>query len=450
MSLRALFLDFNSYFASVEQQAQPHLRDRPVAVVPSIVDTTCCIAASYEARKFGIKTGTKVWEAKRLCPQIQLVAARPEMYARYHHQLLQVVDSCIPIREVKSVDELVCDLKGSQCEREKGIALAHEIKDAIATEVGEYLRCSIGIAPNTFLAKTATELEKPDGLVVIDLCDLPHCLFGLQLRDLCGVGARMERRLWNHGIVSVEQLCGASRARLKNVWGGALGERMYDELRGEEVLRPVVQRASVGHSHVLPPPLRNEIGARSTLSRLLQKAAWRLRKLKRDSHCYQTGKFDEGGYSAGGLGVCVKFSENYWWNKATFPHTRETAILTRHLLELWDKHPRDLGAPIKVSVVLFSLRPIGECNLSLFENGAFLDESIDYLNDKFGRMTIYLGGAHEARTAAAQPIAFNFVPEILEAPSRRPGVLPKQEHFDFRHDKSMRLFGNGYKKEPHL
>jgi DNA polymerase-4 len=438
MSLRALFLDFNSYFASVEQQAQPRLRGRPVAVVPAIVDTTCCIAASYEARKFGIKTGTKVWEAKRLCPQLQLVAARPEMYARYHHQLLQVVDSCIPIREVKSVDELVCDLRGSQRRREKCVALAHKIKDAIKSEVGPYLRCSIGIAPNTFLAKTATELQKPDGLVVIELCDLPHCLFGLELRDLCGIGTRMERRLWNHGIVSVEQLCRASRARLKNVWGGALGERMYDELRGIEVVRPIVQRASVGHSHVLPPPLRNEIGARSTLCRLLQKAAWRLRKLKRDSHCYQTGKFDEGGYCAGGLGVCVKFAQNYWWDKTSFPHTRETAILTRHLLALWSAHPRDWGVPVKVSVVLFALKPMRECNLSLFENGTFLDETIDYLNEKFGRMTIYLGGAHEARTKAAPPIAFNFVPEGMETPQCRPGVLPVRNRFALRHDKSIR------------
>jgi DNA polymerase-4 len=419
MSLRALFLDFNSYFASVEQQAQPHLRNRPVAVVPAIVDTTCCIAASYEARKFGVKTGTKVWEAKRLCPQIQLVAARPEMYTRYHHQLLQVVNSCIPIREVKSVDELVGDLKGSQCHREKSIALAHEIKDAIKREVGPYLRCSIGLAPNTFLAKTATELQKPDGLVVIDVDDLPDCLFGLQLRDLCGIGARMERRLWNHGIVSVEQLWRASRARLKNVWGGAPGERMYDELRGKEVARPVAQRASVGHSHVLPPALRNETGARSTLCRLLQKAAWRLRKLKHDTHCYQTGKFDEGGYAAGGAGVCVRFAENYWWDKTTFPHTRDSMVLTRHVLALWSTHPRGAGAPLKVSVVLFALKPIRECSLSLFESHALLDGSVDYLNDKFGRMTIYLGGAHEARTRSAQPIAFNLVPEFLEAPRRR-------------------------------
>lgn len=434
MSLRALFLDFNSYFASVEQQAQPRLRNRPVAVVPSLVDTTCCIAASYEARKFGIKTGTKVWEARRLCPQLQLVAARPEMYTRYHHRLLQVIDTCIPIREVKSVDELVCDLKGSQCSREKSMALAQKIKDAIRRDVGEYMRCSIGLAPNTFLAKTATELQKPDGLVAIDLCDLPDCLFGLELRDLCGVGARIERRLWNHGIVTVEQLCRASRARLKNVWGGALGERMYDELRGEEVWRPPTQRASVGHSQVLPPQLRHEIGARSSLCRLLQKVTWRLRKLKRDSCCYQTGKIDEGGYSAGGLSVCVKFAENYWWDKTSFPHTRDTAILTRHLLRLWNNHPHDLGAPIKVSVVLFSLKPIRECNLSLFENGAFLDETIDYLNDKFGRMTIYLGGAHEARSRAAQPIAFNFVPENLEAPRHR----PRQRQTQFVHS-SLRI-----------
>ena len=84
--LRWLFLDLNSYFASVEQELRPELRDRPVAVVPLLADTTCCIAASYEAKAFGVRTGTQVGEAKRLCPGIELIEARHELYVDYHHR----------------------------------------------------------------------------------------------------------------------------------------------------------------------------------------------------------------------------------------------------------------------------------------------------------------------------------------------------------------------------
>src|SRR5258706_2081328 len=105
MPLRALYIDFNSYFASVEQQRRPELRGKPVAVLPVVADTTCCIAASYEARKFGIKTGTVVQEAKRLCPDLQLVAAQPAVYVEYHQRLVEIIESCAHVERVLSIDE---------------------------------------------------------------------------------------------------------------------------------------------------------------------------------------------------------------------------------------------------------------------------------------------------------------------------------------------------------
>lgn len=420
MSVRALFLDFNSYFASVEQQLQPRLRHRPVAVVPALTDSTCCIAASYEAKAFGIKTGTNVGDARRMCRNLQIVQARPELYTDFHYRLLNVVETCVPIRDVKSVDEMVCDLTGSQRSRENSIRLAKHIKSTIYRDVGPYLRCSIGLAPNTFLAKTATELQKPDGLVVIEPQDLPECLFGLELRDLCGIGARMEKRLWQHGIVTVEQLYRASRARLRNVWGGIGGDRMYDELRGEEPFRPQTRRGSVGHSHVLPPEYRNAEGARSVLCRLLQKGAMRLRRLKVDYDPY-TQRSIFRSYMASGVEICIKFAQyGYWWDKSTFAHTADTLTLTQKMCDLWDRRPEGAGAPLKVSITLLGLRPMKDCNLSLFENRDFLYENVDYLNDKFGRMKVYLGGAHLAHSTSAQPIAFNFVPELVEMPTKKP------------------------------
>src|SRR6266446_5973668 len=106
MALRSLYVDLNSYFASVEQQLRPELRGQPVGVVPVMADTTCCIAASYEAKKFGIKTGTLVSEAKERCPDIQLVEARPPTYVEFHHRLVEVVESCTPVDKVYSIDEM--------------------------------------------------------------------------------------------------------------------------------------------------------------------------------------------------------------------------------------------------------------------------------------------------------------------------------------------------------
>src|SRR5579872_3543920 len=137
-----LFLDLNAYFASVEQQERPELRGIPVGVVPVMTDTTVLIAASYEAKAFGVKTGTGVAEAKVLCPKIRLVEARHAEYVLYHHAVVAAVDSCIPVEAVSSIDEMVCRLTGSQREIPAAVALADKIKATIAEKVGRYLKSS--------------------------------------------------------------------------------------------------------------------------------------------------------------------------------------------------------------------------------------------------------------------------------------------------------------------
>ncbi len=106
--LNWLFVDMNSYFASVEQDTRPELRGRPVAIVPMMADTTCCLAASYEAKAFGVKTGISVADAKQLCPGLVLVEARHELYVQYHHRIIEAVESCLPVTAVLSVDEMAC------------------------------------------------------------------------------------------------------------------------------------------------------------------------------------------------------------------------------------------------------------------------------------------------------------------------------------------------------
>lgn len=209
MSLNALYVDFNSYFASVEQELRPALRGRPVGVLPVLAETTCCIAASIEAKKFGVKTGTLVREARHLCPDIVLVQARPDVYIDMHHRLVAAVESCTHVERTLSIDEMVCRLTGRERQVEQALALAARIKHAIAQRIGRHIRCSIGIAPNTFLAKLASDMQKPDGCVVIQQHELPERLYGLHLREVCGIGRKMEQRLLRHGYHDVRDLCQA-------------------------------------------------------------------------------------------------------------------------------------------------------------------------------------------------------------------------------------------------
>lgn len=400
MPLRALYVDFNSYFASVEQQLDPRLRGRPLAVLPVLADTTCCIAASHEAKRYGVKTGTLVAEARRLCPDIRFVEARPALYVELHHRLVAAIESCLHVERVMSIDEVVCRLTGSDCRRSRALALADRIKQAIAVQVGAELRSSIGIAPNAFLAKVASDMQKPDGCVVIEDADLPECLYGLALRDLCGIGRAMERRLQRGGIHSVRDLCSASREGLRRAWGSIEGERFHARLRGEEIPDLPSRRSSVGHSHVLPPEMRTPQAARSILHRLLQKAAMRLRSY---------------GCVAGAMQVKVGFRDrSSWGRQAHFEPTSDTLRLLGVLEEIWRAFPPEGMQPLSVAVSLSRLDD-QDHHRSLFDESHAHDKLnavIDALNLRYGRNTLYFGGAHAALHAAPMRIAFGHIPDL--------------------------------------
>jgi DNA polymerase-4 len=392
-------VDFNSYFASVEQQEQPALRGKPVVVVPVMTDRTCCIAASYEAKRLGIKTGTNVGEARRLCPGLRVIEARPKLYVEYHHRLIAAVDSCVPVDHVLSIDEMNCSLRGPWRETEKAVALAHQIKKRIASSVGDQMRSSIGIAPNAFLAKTASDMQKPDGLVVIQQSELPGRLFPLQLRDFCGIGEAMEARLHRCGIRTVEQLCLAPKETLHRAWNGIEGDRMYALLRGEEIDRAPTQRCTVGHSHVLEPRCRTGPLAEAVLHRLLQKAAARLRGL---------------GYFAGGLAVSVKFLGNRRWSDdMSFLETQDTLDFIRIFGLIWARRPADAPPPLAVGVTFFHLTAAANVTPSLpqLESSRLaLDHAVDQLNASYGKNTVYFGGAQSALESAPMRIAFTTIP----------------------------------------
>jgi len=391
--LRYLFLDFNSYFASVEQQERPELRGKPVAVVPVLTDTTSCIAASYEAKAFGIRCGTNVGEARMRCPELEVVAARPKIYVAYHEKAKQVAERVLPLDQVHSIDEVSFKLLGEERNKAAACQIAVKLKEVIARAVGPYIRCSIGIAPNRFLAKVATDMQKPDGLIVLESQDLPHKLHRLDLTDFVGINFRMERRLNGGLIFTSEQLCAASRKELVHAFGSIVGEKWWYMLRGYDMGPEIHPRRSLGHSCVLAPNMRTDDACKEVLLRLLQKASARLRAEE-----LWTESMD----------IDVSSPVKGWQTHLKVPPTQDTITLNEFFLKAWPS--RNFQQPRKVGVTFTNLCKAEHVTPSLFDpnyDRMLLNRAVDTVNRKFGKNTIYLAGMRHARDAADEKIAFN-------------------------------------------
>ena len=159
-------------------------------------------------------------------------------------------------------------LTGRDQPRSAAVKLALEIKYRLQQQLGVCITTSIGIAPNPFLAKTASDMVKPDGLVVIELADLPNALMNLKLNHFVGIGRKMLERLHDHGIKTTPQLLAAEVGKLREIWGGVEGERFWQKLRGEDVQTRETNTSSISHSHVLAPDKRTHTRAQAVLSSL--------------------------------------------------------------------------------------------------------------------------------------------------------------------------------------
>jgi DNA polymerase-4 len=390
--LSTLFLDLNAYFASVEQQERPELRGEPVAVVPVDADTSFVIAASYEAKRFGVKCGTMIRDAKRMCPGIAIVKARPSVYVGYHHRVLEVVENVLPVDQVCSIDEMRFRLIGAERDPVHARELALSLKRKLREDVGPEMRASIGIATNPFLAKIATEIQKPDGLVVLQKEDLPERLYGLKLTDFTGINKRMAARLNAAGIFSAEQMLSTGRAELRQAFGSIIGERWWYLLRGYELPEDETDRKTLSHSHVLAPSLRNDQGCREVLMRLLQKASARLRS---QNLCTTA------------MSVRVSGFEKTWEAKVKLPPTQDTITMNDNFMRVWET--RDFVKPRSVSVCFYELHEPGQVTPSLFEDvqeRAELMKAMDGVNQKFGKNTVFLAGMEKAKDSADEKIAF--------------------------------------------
>jgi DNA polymerase-4 len=388
-----LFLDMNSFFASVEQQVQPTLRGLPVGIAPYTGGTGCIIAASREAKNLGIKCGCLVKEARRLYKDVKIIESRPALYMIYHKEIKKVIESFTPHFQVLSVDEFVINLTSHEQNLAAAAKLGQGIKDKILSEVGDFLTCSVGIGPNRFLAKMAGERKKPDGLTIVQLKDLESFYHQIKLLDITGINHRLEFRLKNFGIDSPIDLYHADLPRLRSILDHS-GRLWWYRLRGYEIDEYTSSTKTVGHSHVLAPEHRTPLGAKAVLKKLIYKAASRLRA---------------DGFLAGGIFVAISFYDGPSFRKGrrVSPFSDTHSFISGAFEMLKDCHW--YLNPSYVSVAAFNLTSSKNIQISIFpeiEKSRKISEAMDKIDDDFGVGFIHPASVFSAKDSAPDRIPF--------------------------------------------
>lgn len=399
--LNWLYFDLNSYFATIEQQVNPSLRGKPVVVVPLLSDSTCAIAASYEAKLKGIKTGTKIYEAKKLCPNLICIKGRHKLYVEYHKRIFAEINKLLFVDVVCSIDEGAGKLTGKYQQEQEAIRLSQNIKLAIKQNVGDYITCSIGIASTKYLAKIAAEMKKPDGLTIIRPEDIPAKLYALALRDIPGIGYRILKRLHLAGINTVEKLYECSSGHLQTIWGSIYGKKCWYLLRGYEFSSQTVKNKVIGHSRILAPEIRNVNVARNIASGLILKAAKRLRARE----LYTSY-----------IGLYIKTPSKVTYKAyVKIPPSCDNSTILIHLLNAWDSLTvkNKVSTLHQVAVSLSDLiekpRQLSFDELATTVKKKELSIAMDKINNRFGSNIISLG---MSSTEAQEPIAFAHIPGV--------------------------------------
>ncbi len=249
-----MHIDLNSCFATVEQQARPRLRHRPVVVMNRTSSNAAIVTASYEAKKLGIKMGMRMKEAVSLVPGLIAVETDPPKYHYVYQKLTAILRSYSPNVVMKSIDEGIIDFTDTKdtINIRRLSDIGQEIKARLKSEIGCYMTCNIGIGPNRFLAKTAAGLHKPDGLDELNHANLRQVFGSLELIDLTGIAYRNQARLNAIGIMTPLQFLDAAPDTLNRlVFKGKPGRDWYQRLRGYEVDAAPTTMGIVGRQYVL-------------------------------------------------------------------------------------------------------------------------------------------------------------------------------------------------------
>lgn len=384
---RTLYIDMNSFFASVEQQLDPMIRGRPVAITAMENEKGCCVAASYEAKAFGVKTGTSVGDARRLCPGIVFLPSRHRLYVRFNLRVAAVLDRYAELERIRSVDEFQIGLSGETSGLDGARALVTTLKQAVAVEVGECLRFSAGIGPNHLLAKIAGKLEKPDGFQWLSAENMPARIAHLALDDLPGISRSMKARLMRARVYDVETLCGLDPRHARQIWRSVEGERFVRMLQGMQIEIAPTKRGGYGNSKVLAPDLRRPREAYLVSRWLIEKAAARLRR--------------DGRVAASFSLHLSPLDAPRWSRSVKTAATQDTAEFLRINRTLWiEAWPRIrraqlLGIGVQLGDVDMLDNRIGDLLAPLApaerSAGERASAAVDFINQRFGAGTITFG-----------------------------------------------------------
>lgn len=378
-----MHIDLNSCFATVEQQARPMLRGKPVAIVNRKTEHTAIITASYEAKAKGVKVGMKLKEARLLCPDIVALESDPSKYRYVYHKLLDIMRDYSAHVTMKSIDEGIIDFHQTSyalADRDL-VDIGYEIKQRLKDEIGVWMRCNIGISTNRFLAKTAAGLHKPDGLDVITSKNIKEVLGELKMLDLTGIAHRNEHRLNSVGIFTPLQFLGADPVTLRRiVFKSVVGEWWYKRLRGFEVDDVETKLGRVGRQYVLE---RFDLTHDEVLQRL--------------HHLCESvgGRLRSQGKAARGVYVYAKTLDRNYWHSSTLsplPFYSNSSIYTQ-ALQLFNKAPDNLR---EIGIHCYELAELEESQVSLFADEITRErqavEAVDSLNRRFGERTVHSAG----------------------------------------------------------
>jgi DNA polymerase-4 len=395
---QVLHIDLNSCFATVEQQARPLLRGRPVGVTNRLTKNACVVAASYEAKVLGVKVGMGYAEAKILAPNLIMVETDPPKYHHVYKKLVGIMGSYSPNISMKSIDEGIIDFHGTRenINQRALTVIGYEIKQRLRDEVGCWMKCNVGIAPNRFLAKTAAGLNKPDGLDVITHKNLRQTLAGLKLTDLTGIAERNQARLNAAGIYTPLQFLNAPAAVLsRKVFHSVCGDDWYRRLRGWEVDDAEHDTKTIGRQFVMDDYGASEEKVRNRLAHL----------------CESTGlKLRHKGFCARGISLYIQYKTGDAWHsrkafKGSFYTTPE---IFRRALLLFNQHPRH-DHIVMLSISCYLLEPSNANQMSILEEinkEAYLTEAIDEINDRYGNYTVTFANSLGADKQIKQKIPF--------------------------------------------
>jgi len=391
-----MHIDMNSYFASVEQQANPHFRGRPVGVCAYLSKNGCIIAASKEAKALGVGTGAIVREAKKLIPQIKLVECDPIKYRHVTQGIFSIFRDYTPIVEPYSIDEAFLDLTGHIKNFRFAKKVAQEIKKRIKKEIGDWLTCSVGISFTRFLAKVASELKKPDGLTLVKPRHIPGLYKKLGLTDVWGINYRMAARLNRLGILSLMDLYNYPETNILQILGRP-GWYLWAKIRGEEIeeVDPDAQKLpkSIGHSYCLPVVTRDLDYLGKILMKLCEKTGRRLR-------------------ASGRVANRIYVGWSYKYQYGDYLH-RKTPKPIYDTMDIWQTAFGLLKASIRsevsmLAVTVTDLRPWSG-QMEFWHNTIKqknLTQALDKINDKFGEYSVYHGRMFGTQKNAPERVGF--------------------------------------------